>query len=45
MARRGYLVRSDRSQRDEGNEALPAYLMEDEPDTSPEPSPESKPQP
>lgn len=45
MARRGYLVRSDRSQRDEGNEALPAYLMEDEPDTSPEPSPESKPKP
>lgn len=41
MARRGYLVRADRSERDEGNEALPAYLMEAEPDATPE----TKPQP
>lgn len=41
MARRRYLVGADRSERDEGNEALPAYLMEEEPETPPE----AKPQP
>jgi len=39
LARRRYLVEADRSQRDEGNEALPAYLMEAEPT----PAPTSKP--
>lgn len=32
LARRRYLVEADRSARDEGNEALPAYLLEDEPE-------------
>lgn len=31
LARRRYLVEADRSERDEGNESLPAYLMEAEP--------------
>ncbi|WP_287596772.1 MlaA family lipoprotein [Thermomonas sp.] len=31
LARRRYLVEADRSARDEGNESLPAYLMEAEP--------------
>lgn len=38
LARRRYLVNSDRSQNDEGNESLPAYLLEDEPASSPVPS-------
>ncbi|HQY50079.1 MAG TPA: MlaA family lipoprotein [Thermomonas sp.] len=41
LARRRYLVNSDRSQNDEGNESLPAYLLEDEPASSPVPPPES----
>jgi len=40
LARRRYLVGADRSARDEGNEALPAYLLEDEPDTNPETQPQ-----
>jgi phospholipid-binding lipoprotein MlaA len=40
LARRRYLVGADRSARDEGNEALPAYLLEDEPDTNPETRPQ-----
>lgn len=35
LARRRYLVDADRSERDEGNEALPAYLMEAEPTPTP----------
>ena len=35
MARRRYLVDADRSERDEGNEALPAYLLEEEPTPNP----------
>ena len=35
MARRRYLVDADRSERDEGNEALPAYLLEEEPMPNP----------
>lgn len=31
LARRRYLVEADRSERDEGNETLPAYLLEPEP--------------
>lgn len=31
LARRRYLVEADRSERDEGNETLPAYLLESEP--------------
>jgi len=38
LARRRYLINSDRSQNDEGNESLPAYLLEDEPASSPVPS-------
>lgn len=39
LARRRYLVEADRSERDEGNEALPAYLLEGEPDTTPDAKP------
>lgn len=35
LARRRYLVEADRSERDEGSEALPAYLMEAEPKPQP----------
>lgn len=37
LARRRYLVEADRSERDEGSEALPAYLMEAEPTPPPRP--------
>lgn len=36
LARRHYLVETDRSHRDEGSETLPAYLLEDEPAGAPE---------
>lgn len=43
LARRRYLVEADRSERDEGNEALPAYLLEDVPEDKPEAPAQPKP--
>lgn len=40
LARRHYLVDTDRSHRDEGSETLPAYLLEDEPAAAPEQPPQ-----